>query len=156
MEEKLAIAQSLKYAEELGQLYEAERAQRRITEDALARLEASYRTTVRALAAALELRDDQTGAHAERVTELALRLAGRVLRVVSSAEQTFDVRPSTAERGACDLEPAGAHGAPARCRWSDERRDRPLPTRWLEPLIPRNDAPWGTSSVPERPAETLS
>ncbi len=78
MEEKLAIAQSLKYAEELRELYGAERTQRRIAEDALARLEASYRTTVRALAAALELRDDQTGAHAERVTELALRLATRV------------------------------------------------------------------------------
>jgi response regulator RpfG family c-di-GMP phosphodiesterase len=34
----------------------------------------SYRTTVRALAAALDLRDDQTGAHAMRVTALALRL----------------------------------------------------------------------------------
>ena len=78
MEEKLAIAQSLKYAEGLRELYAAERAQRRITEDALTKLEASYRTTVRALAAALELRDDQTGAHAERVTELALRLAARV------------------------------------------------------------------------------
>jgi HD-GYP domain-containing protein (c-di-GMP phosphodiesterase class II) len=78
LEEKLAIAQSLKYAEGLRELYAAERAQRRITEDALTRLEASYRTTVRALAAALELRDDQTGAHAERVTELALRLAARV------------------------------------------------------------------------------
>jgi HD-GYP domain-containing protein (c-di-GMP phosphodiesterase class II) len=78
LEEKLAIAQSLKYAEGLRELYAAERAQRRITEDALTRLEASYRTTVRALAAALELRDDQTGAHAERVAELALRLAARV------------------------------------------------------------------------------
>lgn len=78
LEEKLAIAQSLKYAEELRELYAAERAQRRLAEDALGRLEASYRTTVRALAAALELRDDQTGAHAERVTELALRLAERV------------------------------------------------------------------------------
>ncbi len=78
MEEKLAIAQSLRYAEELRQLYAAERTQRRIAEDALALLEDSYRTTVRALAAALELRDDQTGAHAERVTELALRLAERV------------------------------------------------------------------------------
>jgi putative two-component system response regulator len=35
----------------------------------------SYATTVRALAAALDLRDDQTGAHATRVTALALRLA---------------------------------------------------------------------------------
>jgi putative two-component system response regulator len=38
----------------------------------------SYRTTVRALAAALDLRDDQTGAHAMRVTTLALRLAREV------------------------------------------------------------------------------
>jgi len=45
---------------------------------ALQALQESYRITVRALAAALELRDDNTGAHASRVTELALRLAGRV------------------------------------------------------------------------------
>ena len=38
----------------------------------------SYSTTVRALAAALDLRDDQTGAHAMRVTTLALRLASVV------------------------------------------------------------------------------
>jgi HD-GYP domain-containing protein (c-di-GMP phosphodiesterase class II) len=90
LEEKLAVAQSLKYAEELRELYGAERAQRRIAEDALARLEASYRTTVRALAAALELRDDQTGAHAERVTELALRLAERVApELVSDRELEY-------------------------------------------------------------------
>ena len=41
-------------------------------------LQDSYRTTVRALAAALDLRDDQTGAHAIRVTALALRLANVV------------------------------------------------------------------------------
>jgi ribonuclease P protein subunit RPR2 len=45
---------------------------------ALRALHDSYRVTVRALAAALELRDDETGAHASRVTELALRLARRV------------------------------------------------------------------------------
>jgi response regulator RpfG family c-di-GMP phosphodiesterase len=45
---------------------------------ALEALQDSYRVTVRALAAALELRDDQTGAHASRVTDLALRLARRV------------------------------------------------------------------------------
>ncbi|MDP9258939.1 MAG: response regulator [Actinomycetota bacterium] len=38
----------------------------------------SYRMTVRALATTLELRDDQTGAHAERVTQLALQLTERV------------------------------------------------------------------------------
>lgn len=45
---------------------------------ALLTLQDSYRTTVRALAAALELRDDQTCAHATRVTELALRLTAHV------------------------------------------------------------------------------
>jgi response regulator RpfG family c-di-GMP phosphodiesterase len=45
---------------------------------ALQALHESYRVTVRALAAALELRDDETGAHASRVTELALTLARRV------------------------------------------------------------------------------
>jgi putative two-component system response regulator len=45
---------------------------------ALRALQDSYRTTVRALAAALELRDDQTRAHAGRVTELALQLTHRV------------------------------------------------------------------------------
>jgi ribonuclease P protein subunit RPR2 len=74
MDEQLAIAQALKYAEELRALHAAERAQRRAAEEALERLEDSYRTTVHALAAALELRDDQTGSHAERVTWLALEL----------------------------------------------------------------------------------
>jgi ribonuclease P protein subunit RPR2 len=45
---------------------------------ALEALQDSYRVTVRALAAALELRDDETGAHASRVTDLALRLARRI------------------------------------------------------------------------------
>jgi len=45
---------------------------------ALLALQDSYRTTVHALAAALELRDDQTGAHATRVTELAMELTRRV------------------------------------------------------------------------------
>ena len=45
---------------------------------ALLALQDSYRTTVHALAAALELRDDQTGAHATRVTRLAMQLTRRV------------------------------------------------------------------------------
>jgi response regulator RpfG family c-di-GMP phosphodiesterase len=45
---------------------------------ALREVQSSYRTTVRALAAALELRDDQTREHATRVTELALRLVAHV------------------------------------------------------------------------------
>ena len=45
---------------------------------ALRELQDSYRATVRALAAAMELRDDQTQEHAIRVTELALELVRRV------------------------------------------------------------------------------
>jgi ribonuclease P protein subunit RPR2 len=45
---------------------------------ALEALRDSYRTTVRALAAALEARDDATRAHASRVTELALSLTAAV------------------------------------------------------------------------------
>jgi|SRR5438128_2266964 len=75
MDSELAIAQAKKYAEELSLLYEQERTQRRAAEEAYAQLAESYGTTVRALAAALELRDDATGGHAERVTRSALSLA---------------------------------------------------------------------------------
>jgi HD-GYP domain-containing protein (c-di-GMP phosphodiesterase class II) len=68
------LTQTLKYAEGLRELYASERGQRRALEDALGRLDASYRTTVRALAGALELRDDQTGSHTVRVTRVALEL----------------------------------------------------------------------------------
>src|SRR5207244_8843594 len=78
MDQQLAAAQALKYAEELRELHEIERAHRRGVEEALRRLEESYGTTVRALATTLELRDDATGEHAERVTRLALRLSERV------------------------------------------------------------------------------
>jgi len=49
----------------------------------------SYSTTVRALAAALDLRDDQTGAHAMRVTSLALRLA-QVIAPELAADQELE------------------------------------------------------------------
>ncbi len=75
MDKELAEAQALKYAEELRYLFRQERSQRREAERALEQLNDSYATTVRALAAALELRDDATGSHAERVTRLALELA---------------------------------------------------------------------------------
>ena len=78
MEEQLAAAQTLKYAEELRELYSEERRQRRRAEDALALLQASYGATVRALAATLELRDYSSGGHSERVTQVALELAARV------------------------------------------------------------------------------
>ena len=78
MDEKLAVAQALKYAEELRDLHRAEKGQRRAAEQALSSLKASYGTTVRALADSLELRDDSTGGHAERVTRLALQLTREV------------------------------------------------------------------------------
>jgi HD-GYP domain-containing protein (c-di-GMP phosphodiesterase class II) len=78
MDQQLAVAQALKYAEELRDLHRAERGQRRAAEEALASLKESYGTTVRALADSLELRDDSTGGHAERVTRLALRLTREV------------------------------------------------------------------------------
>jgi HD-GYP domain-containing protein (c-di-GMP phosphodiesterase class II) len=78
VDEQLATAQALKYAEELRELHAKERAHRRSLEEALEHLNDSYGTTVRALAAALELRDDQTGEHAGRVSRLAMRLAREV------------------------------------------------------------------------------
>ena len=78
VDQPLAIAQAFRYAEEFRELYRTERVHRTRVEDSLARLEESYGTTVRALAAALDLRDDMTGGHAERVTRLALRLTERV------------------------------------------------------------------------------
>jgi HD-GYP domain-containing protein (c-di-GMP phosphodiesterase class II) len=78
MDEQLAVAQAMKYAQELRVLHTSERAQRRLVEDALEQLETSYATTVRALATALELRDDETGGHAQRVTTLALELTRRI------------------------------------------------------------------------------
>jgi HD-GYP domain-containing protein (c-di-GMP phosphodiesterase class II) len=71
-------AQALRYAEELGGLIGRERRARRQAETTAAELPASYVTTVRALAAALDLRDDATGAHAKRVTALGLALARAV------------------------------------------------------------------------------
>ncbi len=78
MDNELASAQAVKYAEAFRTLYEQERSQRRAVDDAFVKLNESYRTTVRALAAALELRDDQTGNHADRVTGLALELTAVV------------------------------------------------------------------------------
>lgn len=64
----------MKYAGELRELHRQEQEQRRAVEGAYSELADSYATTVRALAAALELRDDETGGHAERVAQLALQL----------------------------------------------------------------------------------
>jgi ribonuclease P protein subunit RPR2 len=71
-------AQALRYAEELSSLVAGERRARRQAEATAAELQESYSTTVRALAAALDLRDDATGAHAKRVTALGLSLSRAV------------------------------------------------------------------------------
>jgi HD-GYP domain-containing protein (c-di-GMP phosphodiesterase class II) len=47
-------------------------------EQALRELQETHEATVTALAAALELRDDETGGHAQRVAELAMALAREV------------------------------------------------------------------------------
>jgi HD-GYP domain-containing protein (c-di-GMP phosphodiesterase class II) len=84
----LASEQTLRYAQELRELYGEERTQRSRAEEALDRLDDSYATTVRALAAALELRDDSTGGHASRVASLALTLAAKVDPALASVRQT--------------------------------------------------------------------
>lgn len=50
------------------------RSRLRRAQELLSGLEDNYELTVEALAAALELRDDETGSHARRVTEFALEL----------------------------------------------------------------------------------
>jgi HD-GYP domain-containing protein (c-di-GMP phosphodiesterase class II) len=89
VDKDLAVAQALRYADELRQLHAGERAQRTLAERALAELNASYRTTVRALAAVVELRDDQTGDHALRVTSLALRLTRHVAPELEEPELEY-------------------------------------------------------------------
>lgn len=86
MDDQLVADQVLRYAEEFSVLYADERSARERAEDALALLSASYDTTVRALARALELRDDATGRHAERVTELALALTRRAAPALAEEE----------------------------------------------------------------------
>lgn len=78
MNDGLASEQALRYAEELRQLHADERRQRRRAEQALKQLEESYAATVRALAATLELRDDVSGGHADRVARLGLQFTRRV------------------------------------------------------------------------------
>jgi HD-GYP domain-containing protein (c-di-GMP phosphodiesterase class II) len=87
MDKQLAIAQALKYAQELRVLHAAERKQRRAAEETLEQLEQSYVLTVRSLARALELRDDETGGHAERVTRLALQLTERAAPELAAEPQ---------------------------------------------------------------------
>ena len=87
MDEQLAAAQALRYADELKQLYAQEREQRQLAEEAASQLASSYAATVRSLAAALELRGNTYRGHAERVTTLALGLAERVAPDLASEPQ---------------------------------------------------------------------
>jgi response regulator RpfG family c-di-GMP phosphodiesterase len=64
-------AQLLMYARDLRQLYELERAQRRVVQEA-------YRQTVSALAGALASKDAGTSTHSQRVQQYALELAATV------------------------------------------------------------------------------
>jgi HD-GYP domain-containing protein (c-di-GMP phosphodiesterase class II) len=84
MDDQLTAAQALRYARELRHLHGEELVQRRRAEEAISLLRESYRTTVSALAAALELRDDATGRHAARVTEVATRLAQEVAPLLTT------------------------------------------------------------------------
>jgi len=89
VDKNLAVAQALRYAEELRELHARERSQRALAERALTDLQDSYKTTVRALAAVLELRDDETGNHAQRVTALALELTRRVAPELEEPELEY-------------------------------------------------------------------
>ena len=64
-------AQLLLYARDFRQLFELERAQRRLVQNA-------YRETARALADALASKDSGTGSHSERVQRYALELTAAV------------------------------------------------------------------------------
>ncbi len=87
MEAQLATAQALRYAEKLRELHVVEHRHRVEADVARRRVDASHRLTVRALAAALELRDGETAGHSERVTELGLGLAFVVAPELASNRQ---------------------------------------------------------------------
>ncbi|MEX2253166.1 MAG: HD domain-containing phosphohydrolase, partial [Thermoleophilaceae bacterium] len=83
----MSTEQTLKYAEGLREVYRQERAQRARAERALQALEQAYASTVSALSAALEMRDDRTGEHAVRVTRLALGLAEACARRLAAERE---------------------------------------------------------------------
>jgi response regulator RpfG family c-di-GMP phosphodiesterase len=66
-----AEEQHLLYARDLGRLFEVERMQRRVVQDA-------YRETVAALASALEAKDTGTGLHSFRVRDYAVHLTAAI------------------------------------------------------------------------------
>jgi ribonuclease P protein subunit RPR2 len=67
--------QLLKVAEDFRFSYQRERARSRELATYVGRIETSYRDTVRSLANAVEAKDPSTGAHIERVTDVAVALA---------------------------------------------------------------------------------
>ncbi|MGZ4140557.1 MAG: HD-GYP domain-containing protein [Actinomycetota bacterium] len=68
-------SQLLKVAEDFRFSYQRERERTHELAMHLSRIEASYRETVRSLASAVEAKDPTTGAHIERVTNVAVALA---------------------------------------------------------------------------------
>jgi response regulator RpfG family c-di-GMP phosphodiesterase len=68
-------SQLMKVAEDFRFSYQRERARSRELAAYLGRIETSYRETVRSLANAVEAKDPTTGAHIERVTDVAIALA---------------------------------------------------------------------------------
>jgi len=73
-----ARSQLLKVAEDFRFSYQRERARARELVVHLDKIESSYRETVLSLASAVEAKDPNTGAHIERVTDVAVALAGLV------------------------------------------------------------------------------
>jgi ribonuclease P protein subunit RPR2 len=77
-------SQLLKVAEDFRFSYQRERARTRELAAYLGRIETSYRDTVRSLANAVEAKDPTTGAHIERVTDVAVELARLVDPVLAA------------------------------------------------------------------------
>ena len=93
---KLAVERALKHhallqAKRCYETYLQELIERRTIElnQTLASLESSYRTTLKALVAALETRDTDTHGHSERVVEFSLRL-GRALGLDEDAMRSLE------------------------------------------------------------------
>ncbi|HEX6675124.1 MAG TPA: HD domain-containing phosphohydrolase [Actinomycetes bacterium] len=87
-----AHSQLLRYADDLRTTYAAERRRAEELRHALHELELSYTATVRALATAVEAKDEYTGGHLARVTEYGVRgcpVIGGGLAATPGLEEAF-------------------------------------------------------------------